>query len=383
MTEFDSSRPRNSHHPARPLLRAHMPMDHMISLDRYTDGRRVRIPDDRGPSQKLRGFDPDYRNIIDYIVRITHRIWETDRREVEYIGDCYAPDSRVFDDYGLQTGSAKIIADTHHTTGAFPDIVLDAEEVIWAGDDSIGFHTSHLTRILGTNDGTSRYGTATGRKISVPVIANCVALENDIFLEHVLYNTSAMLRQLGMDPWREAARLANDPPPGWPRTADTWNALRGSARPTQPLSKADPVSGFDPDAFTRNVHHNIWNGDGSAITTQYAKSVSFEGTTDRLFSGRDAYRGYVRELRDTFPDLVLAVDEVYWMGNERDGWLVSTRWSAEGTHTGDGLYGAPTGHPCRIWGITQSRVRNGRIAREWQLFNELDLMMQIAKARIG
>ena len=46
--------------------------------------------------------------------------------------------------------SAKIIADTHHTTGAFSNIVLDAEEVIWGGDDKIGFHTSHLTRRANT-----------------------------------------------------------------------------------------------------------------------------------------------------------------------------------------------------------------------------------------
>ena len=30
-------------------------------------------------------------------------------------------------------------------------------------------------------------------------IANCVALENEIFQEHVLYNNSAMLSQLGFD----------------------------------------------------------------------------------------------------------------------------------------------------------------------------------------
>ena len=99
-------------------------------------------------------------------------------------------DSRVFDDYGLQLGSKKIISDTHHTTGAFPDIILDAEEVIWAGDDIIGFHTSHLTRIIGTNTGKSRYGDPKEKRISVMVIANCIALENEIFHEHVLYNTS-------------------------------------------------------------------------------------------------------------------------------------------------------------------------------------------------
>ena len=381
MSEFDATRTRKSHHPAAALKRVHMPTNYDISLARYTQNRSVRIPEDYGPAQSLRGFDPDYRNIVDYIVRITHRIWETDTRQVDYIAACYAADSLVYDDYGLQTGNQKIISDTRHTTGAFPDIVLDAEEIIWAGDDETSFHTSHLTRILGTHTGPSRYGPSTGAKINVPVIANCVALSNDIFLEHVLYNTSAMLRQLGIDPWAEAGRLVTDPPPGWPRSAAVWDQLRTAAAPPQPLSVAEPVASFDPDAFSRDVHHNIWNGDGSAINRAYAPDLQFEGTTERAFTGTDSYRAYVAELRAAFPDLALQVDEVYWMGNAADGWLISSRWSAEGTHAGGTLYRDPTGTTCQIWGITQWRVEAGKIRREWQLFNELDLMMQIAAAR--
>ncbi|MEM8590898.1 MAG: ester cyclase [Pseudomonadota bacterium] len=371
----------SSHHPAAALTRAHMPTGFDISLKDYTKDGAHRIPPYLGPSQSLAGFDPEYRNIVDYIVRITYRIWETAAREVDYIGDCYSNDSLVYDDYGLQTGNEKIIADTHHTTGAFPDIILDAEEVIWAGDDAVGFHTSHLTRIKGTNDGPSRYGPATGAKINVLVIANCVALGNDIFLEHVLYNTSAMLAQLGIDLWEEAERLAADPPAGWPRTAEIWNDLRRSVSPAAPLSEAEPVDGFDPDAFTRALHDNIWNGDGTSVAETYQEGFPFEGTTQRCFSGAGAYRAYIGALRAAFPDLHHKVDEVYWMGNDADGYLISTRWSAEGTHSGGTAYREPTGAPCQIWGITQQRVKDGRVEQEWQLFNELDLMMQIAKAR--
>ena len=357
-----------------------MPSGYEISLKHYNDNRSVRIPEDLGPRQSLKGFDPTYRNIIDYIVRITYRIWETDDREVDYIGQCYAPDSVVFDDYGLQKGSKKIISDTYHTTAAFPDIVLDAEEVIWAGNDEIGFHTSHLTRIIGTNTGESRYGAPKGTSVHFLVIANCVALENDIFLEHVLYNTSAMLKQMGVDPWKEAKRLAHDPPPGWPRSGAVWNQLKNSASPTLPISDQDPVAGFDPDAFSRSLHDNVWNGDGSSINTHYQDDFVFEGTTDRRFSGKKAYMGYIREIREVFPDLKLGVDEVYWMENASEGWLISTRWSAEGTHLGDGIYRQPTGRKCQIWGITQWFVKDGLIEKEWQLFNEFDLMMQIVSA---
>ena len=371
--ERGQSRSRN----ALPLQRPDMPVDHHVSLENYTSGRTTRIPKDLGPAQSLQGFDPTYRNIIDYIVRITYRIWETNDREVEYIGECYSLDSQVFDDYGLQLGNQKIIVDTHHTTSAFPDIILDAEEVIWAGNDQIGFHTSHLTRISGTNTGSSRYGNATGKTVNFLVLANCVALQNDIFLEHVLYNTSAMLQQLGIDPWEESARLVKNPPAGWPRSQENWDQLRSATSPAIPISQAEPITEFDPDTFTREIHDNVWNGNQSAIINSYTENLLFEGATERIFSGRTAYRHYVNELRSVFPDLQLQVDEVYWMGNELDGWLISTRWSAEGTHLGKGIYRSPSGKTCQMWGITQWQVLNGIVQKEWQLFNELDLMMQI------
>jgi len=367
-------------HPAAPLSRSHMPTNYDISLARYT-GRGTpqekRIPDDFGPQQSMRGFEETYRNIIDYIVRITYKIWED--RDVEYIGDTYSTTSHVFDDYGLQLGSRKIIDDTHHTTGAFSDIELIADEIVWAGDDEVGYHTSHRTIIRGTNDGPSRYGPATNKYIDVLVIANCVALENEIFLEHVLYNNSSMLQQLGHNLADIVPRLVAEAPAGWPRDESTWTALRNATSPPQPISVTEPIDGFDVDKFARATIDSLWNRkDFETLSSAYASDFAFAGPTDRSFSGARPYRDFLGSLQLAFPDLEVRVDEVYWMGNEYDGYLTSERWSAEGTHTGAGIYGEPTGKRVQIWGITQHQITGGRIVAEWMLFNELDLMMQLA-----
>ncbi len=365
---------------AAPLSRDHMPTDYTISLERYTSRGtpdEKRIPDDFGPRQSMRGFEETYRNIIDYIVRITYKIWED--RDVEYIADTYSDTSQVYDDYGLQHGCQKIIQDTHHTTGAYSDIQLIADEIVWAGDDEIGYHTSHRTIIRGTNDGDSKYGPATNKSIDVLVIANCVALENEIFLEHVLYNNSSMLQQLGHDLGELVPRLAADPFPGWPRDNATWDALRSATSPGAPISVAQPIDGFDPDRFARATIDQLWNArDLSPLHDAYAADFPFEGPTDRKFSGATAYSDFLTSISTCFPDLEVQVDEVYWMGNDNEGYLTSERWSAEGTHTGNGIYGEPTGKAVQIWGITQHHIMNGRIVREWLLFNELDLMMQLA-----
>ena len=374
---------------ARPLGREHMPTDYSISLDSYlsrgTTGsgfaeQEKRIPDAFGQEQSMRGFEATYKNIIDYIVRITYKIWE--ERDVEYIGDTYSDSSRVFDDYGLQLGSKKIIADTHHTTSAFSNIRLIADDIAWAGNDEIGYHTSHRTIIRGTNDGSSKYGPATHRNIDVLVIANCVALENKIFLEHVLYNNSSMLLQLGLNLEVTAAGMAAAPPAGWPRDAGTWDELRKAARPLRPISVSTPITGFDVDAFARSNFDQLWNGrDYGAISRNYAMKFTFEGPTNREFSAALSYQRFLLSIAAAFPDLQLQVDEVYWMGNDHDGYLSSERWSATATHMGDGIYGPATGCPVQIWGITQHRIVNGKIVSEWMLFNELDLMLQIAAAR--
>ena len=364
---------------SKPLSREHMPTNYSISLSAYTGkgtSNEKRIPDNFGPIQSLAGFEETYQNIIDYIVRITYRIWED--RDVEYILDTYSNSSQVYDDYGLQLGNQKIVDDTHHTTGAFSNIKLLADEVIWAGNDEVGFHTSHRTIIRGTNDGPSKYGPATNKDIDILVIANCVALENRIFLEHVCYNTSSMILQLGLDLDEMATKLAASAPPGWPRDQKTWNGLRQATSPKKPISEISSFAGFDVDRFLRSTFTNIWNQRAyDALNGSFVKNLQFEGPTNRKFSGLKDYQDFLQSLTTCFPDLELQVDEVYWMGNEVDGFLSSSRWSATGTHSGFGVYGPPTGSLVQIWGITQNQIEGGRIVKEWMLFNELDLMMQI------
>jgi hypothetical protein len=390
MTERDSTGLNSKPRIAQPLGREHMPTDYRISLDAYakrtgfgggfTKGER-RIPEQFGANQSMRGFEEIYRNIIDYIVRITHRIWED--CDVEYIADTYSDSSQVYDDYGLQFGNKKIIADTHHTTGAFSNIQLIADEVVWAGNDEIGFHTSHRTIIRGLNDGDSKYGPATNKSVEVLVIANCVALENEIFLEHVLYNNSSLLQQLDLDLKQMAVQMAKAPPAGWPRDAGTWRGLRQATSPQQSLSVTSPVSDFDVDDFVRGNMYSLWNSrDHSVLLNNYAGNFTFHGATDREFAGAAHYQSFLKSLQDTFPDLKLQVDEVYWMGNESGGYLTSERWSATATHSGNGLYGSPTGCEVQIWGINQHKILNGKITSEWMLFNELDLIMQIEAARL-
>jgi predicted ester cyclase len=351
-----------------------MPKDYIISLAAKGGTDRMLLNPGTERVQGMRGFEDTYVDIIDYIVRITHRIWE--EKQIGYIYDTYRHNSRVIDDSGLQYGRDKIVADTIHTINAFPDIRLYADEIIWAGNDEVGFYTSHRTVIIGHNTGYSKFGPPTGNKIKLWCIANCTALENEIFEEWVLYNNSSLIKQLGFDIREMAREFGNrlgrpdNPNFGEPER------LLGQGKPAH--LPAPVTKGFDVEDFVRRAYHYIWNWRlVGKVDDAYTATMRFHGSTDREFYGRGEYKSFLLSLMALFPDLVLQVDDLYWMGNDAEGYLVSVRWSIVGTHRGFGAYGPPTGRRITMWGITQQRITQGRVAEEWMVFNEFEVMQQI------
>jgi len=359
------------------LPRSLMPADFRISLRSSVRGGtdRMLLRPDAERRQPMRGFEQRYVDIIDYIVRITHRIWE--EKDIGYIYDTYRHNARVTDDAGLQYGRDKIVADTVHTVSAFPDIRLYADEIVWAGDEDAGFCTSHRTVITGTNTGWSRFGPPTNRRVTVWCIANCVAQDNEIFEEWVIYNQSSLLRQLGFDLHARArefgdARVAGIAPVA-PAAEPTRLAGQGKPRHFPP-----PSSGFDVEDEIRRAHHYAWNWRNlAALDRIYDERLVFHGPTDRELRGLSAYKTFILSMVAMFPDVAAQVDEIYWMGNETDGYLTSVRWSAVGTHRGFGPYGPPTGRQVRFWGITQHRITGGKVREEWMMFSEFDLLQQL------
>lgn len=353
-----------------------MPPDYAISLAAKGGTDRWLHNPGRERVQSMAGFEDTYIDIVDYILRITHRIWE--QKDIGYIYDTYRHNSHVNDDMGLQYGRDKIVADTVHTINAFPDVRLYADEVIWAGDDVRGFHTSHRTVIIGRNTGFSRYGPPTGKKVVLWCVANCTALANEIFEEWVIYDTAALLNQLGFDvreKAREYGNLLGSTAVLSSRTGEH-DRLLGQGKPAQ-LPPA-PTGGFDVEDFLRRHYHYLWNWRNlSRVDGDCAAGLRFRGSTDRVLYGRGDYKSFLLSIMAMFPDLVHQIDDIYWMGNDREGYLASVRWSIVGTHLGAGTYGPPTGRHINIWGITQHRIIAGQIVEEWMLFNEFAVMQQI------
>ena len=353
-----------------------MPSDFTISLAATGGTDRQLLNPATERRQSMCGFEDQYVDIIDYIVRITHRIWE--EKHIGYIYDTYKHNSKVWDGTGLQYGREKIVHDTVHTINAFPDIRLFADEIVWAGGDEVGFHTSHRTVITGHNTGFSRFGPPTGRKVFLMCIANCIALENEIFEEWVLYDTAALIKQLGLDVVGQARLFGNQIEMGSitdPRFCEP-ERLPGQGKP--PHRPRQAAEGFDVADFLHHTYHYLWNWrEPGRVRESYAPNLRFTGSTGRAFYGRSEYASWVLSIMAMFPNMAFQIDDLYWMGNDQDGYLTAMRWSIVGTHRGNGIYGPPSGRPVYLWGITQHSIKDGRIAEEWTLFNEFEVMQQI------
>lgn len=357
----------------------HMPPDFSISLrSGYGTVYPNFEPGER--RQPMRGFEDTYVDIVDYILRDTSRIW--DEQDVGYIYDTYSPACRVYDDNGMRYGVERVVYETMQSINAFPDTRHLADEVIWAGDEDQGFATSHRAVNVGHHTGQWRWGPPTGKKVNLWVIANCVSRDNAIFEEWVLYNAGARLSQLGIDLVEAARTLGNEKPPvplTEAQSVEVERIIGGQAPTPYPAAEAGRGS-FDVDYEVRALFHNVYNRRNlAAIDKVYAQNVRWTAATNRAGYGRAEVKGMARSLLSTFPDLGLHVDEIYWMGNDVDGYSVSVRWTASGTHRGYGLYGKPTGRRVLMWGLNQMYFQGGKIVEDWMLFNEIDVMSQILR----
>jgi hypothetical protein len=360
-----------------------MPSDFSIAV-RPAGGTDTTAPGTSGGArrQSMSGFEDTYSDIVDYIVRVTHRIWED--QDVGYVYDTYAPGCFVYDDSGAHYGVERVVEGTIGGIHAFPDTRSFADDVIWAGDDEQGFVTSHRYITTGHHLAPWRWGPATGRRVDMWGIANCVIRENEIFEEWVLYNMCSKLAQLGIDVAWAAREYGNElagtggPDRHLPEVERLVGGRKPSLLSASSGTKSNPGSGFDVEYFVRGLFHNVYNRrDLSAVDRAYALTARWRGASGRVGSGRQDVKAMARALLATFPDLGLQVDEVYWMGNESEGFRVSVRWTALGTHRGYALYGTPTNRRTHLWGINQLYIRGGRITEDWMMFNEFDVMAQL------
>ncbi len=344
-----------------------------------TDYSRFAALQGTPPRQSMRGFNPDYVDIVDYIVRVTHRIWE--EKNVGLLYQYYAHNISIYTTEGNSYGRDKVIQETIKSISAFPDVRIIPEEIIWSGNDKDGFHTSHRGVWMGTNTGYSNYGAPTGKRVLRRSVAHCVIKDNFIYEEWITRDELAVVWQLGFDAIQLARKVAaREYAAGvkapMPVGSGEVERLLGQTTPEE--GPPPDSEGFDVEYFVRRAIHEIWNWRMfGKVRDYYLPNYLCTTSGNRVLVGRSALQADITQKLAAFPDARMLVDHVFWMGNDQDGYRVSVRWYLQGTHQGPGFYGEPTGKRVKMMGHTHYLVENGKFVKEWTQCDEFALLKQI------
>ena len=350
------------------------PSDIMPRMNNHHDN----APQNDNKTGNMKGFDSEFTDIVDYILRITYRIWEG--KQVGLCHDYYSEDCPVYTLAGMTIGAAEVTQNTLDTLAAYPDRTLHADNIIWGGNDIDGFHTSHLISTSMTNLGDTEYGKATGKHAKIQVIAHCVIKDNRIIEEWLVRDNFSLVEQLGYDPHEIAmAQSLKMPTQRYQEWHDS-ELVRVSANVNSQRSVADK-SDLDKDKIISTLQ-NIWNARmiGDVYQT-YSPTAKLHASANREFEGQDSIAEFYLSFLGTFSDLKMSLDYSCQTPSKSEGMDVAIRWTMTGNHTGNKLYGKASNENVLIIGESQYHVIDGKIVEEWTVFDELATLAQIYRAR--
>jgi steroid delta-isomerase-like uncharacterized protein len=125
----------------------------------------------------------------------------------------------------------------------------------------------------------------------------------------------------------------------------------------------------------RRWFQEVWNeGRTETVHELFASDGVARGQRggESEIRGPEEFTKFVREIRGSFPDIKVEVEDVFAAGDK-----VVLRWSGHMTHTGDGLGMLATGHTVRSRGITIVRFADGKVVEGWDNWDQLGMLEQI------
>jgi len=324
--------------------------------------------------QPMQGFDPEYADIVDYIVRCTHRIW--DERDVGLIDTHYTHNCIVNYTLGASHTREQVVEGTIQRLAEFPERRGMAYQVIWNGNDRDGFYTSHLVCGSGLHLGPGPWGAPTGKRFVAWTIADCMIFENKIYREWIVRDSMGMILQLGLD-GDAIARAMAEAHVGM-KAEDIGTSERALGQ-TPPRESCDTsIASSDMEADIIRALHAIWNRRMfGGVRKLYSERATVTIPCNRKLYGPGQIVGHVIDIMAMMPDAEFACDHIATVPASIEGGMkVAVRWSLRGRHKGYGRLGAPTGKPLYMLGMTHMHIVDGKIVEEFMLYDELALKAQ-------
>ncbi|MEM7729754.1 MAG: ester cyclase [Pseudomonadota bacterium] len=323
--------------------------------------------------QALDGFEDVYRDIVDYIVRCTHRIWEE-----KNIGLCrthYSDDCVMHTMAGPSVGAEVVTQNTIGALSSYTDRVVLAEDVIWSEDAPGVFYSSHRITSRGTHMGDEALvGGATLRGSGVTTIADCKVVANKIVEEWLVRDNTTALWQVGVDPWKVAAGYAQQDMEGdqarhaWRREAIAQTRAEGDVE----IAENHPAA-----ALAHMLRQALVEDLYGKAAEILSPSVEVRWPSGRRGFGRGFWIGCLLQLCNALHGRQFRTEHVAARPLPGGDVAVALRWSLTGTHKGDGVWRAPSGREVHLLAVSHYRLRAGAVIEDVTVFDEVSVLRQI------
>ena len=317
----------------------------------------------------MKGFGKKYKDFPDYILKITKQIWEG--KDVESIGEFYTDNIPVRSPFGITYGNKPVIEATYNTLKEFPNRQLLGEDVIWNGNDDIGYHSSHRILSKGTHLGDGFYGKPTGKDIFYRVIADCACKNNQVYDEWIVRDQGAMVRQIGYSP-KEFAQIMIDKEGGLKKAKKLFDKSEIKPSDYHPEDIRINSAGEKYSKILNSVFEEGYD------FRDYNRASNIYWPGNRLGHGREDVAKFWNSLKNIFTEIKFSIEHVGYLDEPIKNPRASIRWFLEGMHSNDSEdYGKKTNSKLFIMGINHVELNKDGIIREWVLFDEVAIWKQL------
>ncbi|WP_425098812.1 ester cyclase [Tropicibacter sp. S64] len=276
------------------------------------------------------------------------------------------------DALGIAFGRGAVQADLQGQMVAIPDQQALTEDVFSTGSQSLGLLGAQRLFLFGHHRGPGPFGAPTGRAVQYREMSEIYAKGNRISDIWSVRDHGAICSQLGLDPQALAREL--------------WSGADPESMPFRPaIDQQGP--------YTGTGNHNQWGrafaelltrivaGELQTITGQYddACVLAYPGGVDG--HGVAQAVQFWMGLRAAFPSAQFRIEHAMGLEEPLMPARAAVRWSLTGRHEGWGLFGAPSGAEVHVMGMSHAEFGPLGVRREWTLYDELAIWMQIVAHR--
>ena len=319
----------------------------------------------------MNGFDSEFKNLKDYILKITYRIWE--ERGVERIRDYYGEKAPVKTPTSVSENVEDVVSSTYKILKTFPDRQLLGEDVIGSEDVPGTFYSSHRILSSATHLGDGFCGSPTGSEVNYRVIADCICRDNKVIDEWMVRDQSAIVKQIGLEPHEFGRQLALDLKESGAAVPSSEDYVKRWEGPPD----SGPLSGAAKKLA--HTYSLLWEkSELSVLEKSHNRACQIFVPEGKTLFGREQLSKFINGYITSFPNGSFRVH--HWIVNEEVGKndRIALRWSYSTKHTGLGSFGEPTGAPVVIMAITHIEMQEGLVVREYHAIDEVSLWMQIS-----